>query len=80
MDRPGGFGSKFVFQIVPAVAALLVGFAAVAAGNGLLHSLLGLRLGLAGMTPLATGAVLSCYFLGFILERSVIRLKHTRSF
>jgi MFS family permease len=74
-----------VIQVVPAVAALLIGFAAVAAGNGLLHSLLGLRLGLAGLTPLAIGAVLSCYFFGFILatisgHRVVERAGHIRSF
>ena len=85
---PGGWaglGVSFVIKVVPAVAALLVGFAAVAAGNALLHSLLGLRLGLAGLTPLATGAVLSSYFFGFILgtlggHRVVERAGHIRSF
>ena len=71
--------------IFSSVAALLVGMAIMSVGNGLLGTLLPLRLAQAGGTALTVGVVMAGYFLGLVLGvftgyRLIIRVGHIRAF
>ncbi len=58
--------------------ALLLGVALIMAGNGLQSSLLGLRGSLDGFSSTAMGAVMSGYYVGFLLS-SLLTPKGVRS-
>lgn len=71
----------------PAVAAraLLIGIGLLMAGNGLQGSLLGLRAESEGFGVATTGAVMACYFVGFLAgsrsaEYLLARVGHIRVF
>ena len=49
------------------IATLLTGFAILITGNGLLGTLLSLRLASPAFSPMAVGIVQSGYYLGFML-------------
>lgn len=64
---------------------LLIGFALIMLGGGLQGTLLGLRAALEGFPTLATGLMMSAYYLGFLLgsaatSRLVARVGHIRVF
>ena len=68
-----------------ALSALLVGVALLLLGNGLQNTLLGVRAGIEGFPTLATGALMSAYFIGYIGgslygPMLVRRVGHVRAF
>jgi MFS family permease len=70
---------------VTAIAALLFGLAILLAGSGLLGTLLGLRAGVEGYGPALLGAVMSGFFIGFVIGAFVCpplirRVGHVRVF
>ena len=54
-------------SVVLSLWALFAGFALIIVGNGLQGTLLGVRASLSGFETGVTGAVMSCYYLGFML-------------
>ncbi len=72
-------------NVFTSVAALLIGMAIMSIGNGLLGTLLPLRLAQAGGTALTVGVVMAGYFLGLVLgvitgRHLIIRVGHIRAF
>ncbi len=67
------------------ISTLLFGMGVLLGGNGLLGTLLGVRAGLEGFGEIAVGAIMSAYFLAFILgtffcPAIVRRVGHIRAF
>ncbi len=67
------------------IATLLAGFAILITGNGLLGTLLSLRLASPAFSAMAVGVVQSAYYLGFMLGalsagHLIVRVGHHRSF
>lgn len=67
------------------IATLLTGFAVLITGNGLLGTLLSLRLASPAFSPMAVGIVQSAYYLGFMLGalsagHLIARIGHHRAF
>jgi len=67
------------------IAILLTGFAVLISGNGLLGTLLSLRLASPAFSPMAVGIVQSAYYLGFMLGalsagHLIARIGHHRAF
>ena len=72
-------------NVFTSVAALLIGMAIMSVGNGLLGTLLPLRLAQADGTALTVGVVMAGYFLGLVLgvitgRHLIIRVGHIRAF
>ncbi len=67
------------------IATLLTGFSILITGNGLLGTLLSIRLASPAFSPLAVGVVQSAYYLGFMLGalsggHVIARIGHHRAF
>ena len=74
-----------MIRLVIPVSALLLGVALLMAGNGLLTTLIGVRLGDSDQGEFRTGLVMSGYFLGLVLgalyaHRLVEQVGHIRTF
>jgi MFS family permease len=74
-----------LLSLVGSCWALLLGMALLSTGNGLQGPLLALRAVLEGFSTPVTGAIMSCYFLGFLAgsvlaPRLVARVGHVRVF
>lgn len=54
-------------SVVVSLWALFAGLALIVVGNGLQGTLLGVRASLSGFDTAVTGAVMACYYLGFML-------------
>ncbi len=72
-------------QILPAVWAVLLGATLLVLGNGLLGTLLGVRLTQAGQPPLVTGVVMAAFYLGLVVgalrgHRLIQGVGHIRMF
>ena len=71
--------------ILSSVGAIILGMGIVQVGNGLLTTLLGLRMGMEGFPTEVVGLVMSCYFAGQIIgarlvPRVIERVGHIRTF
>lgn len=74
-----------MFATFVRISTLLVGMSILLGGNGLLGTLLGVRAGLEGFGATVVGAIMSAYFLAFILgtffcPTIVRRVGHIRAF
>ncbi len=72
-------------QVLLSVSAVLAGAFLLLCGNGLLGTLLGVRLSMAAIEPIAIGAVMAAYFAGLLLgaryaEVVIRRFGHIRTF
>ena len=72
-------------DILSSVSAVLVGAGLLLAGNGLLGTLIGVRLSMGGSSPLAIGLVMAAYFAGLLVgaltaHRVMHRAGHIRAF
>jgi MFS family permease len=72
-------------HVIPVLTALLLGVGILVVGNGLLTTLLSVRMGIESIPPVAIGMVLACYSAGLIagtvLTRTLIeRAGHIRTF
>ena len=72
-------------QVLYSVSAVLAGAFLLLCGNGLLGTLLGVRLSIAATEPLVIGGVMSAYFAGLLLSalyasRVIRRFGHIRTF
>lgn len=73
------------FGVAAASWALFTGIALLMLGNGLQGSLLGIRSEVEGFSTAATGAVMTCYFIGFLAgsraaTRALMTVGHIRVF
>ncbi|MEL0110426.1 MAG: MFS transporter [Rickettsiales bacterium] len=72
-------------QVLLSVSAVLAGAFLLLCGNGLLGTLLGVRLSMAAIEPIAIGTVMAAYFAGLLLgaryaEVVIRRFGHIRTF
>ena len=72
-------------QVLYSVSAVLAGAFLLLCGNGLLGTLLGVRLSIAETEPLVIGGVMSAYFAGLLVSalnagRVIRRFGHIRTF
>src|ERR1700678_1054253 len=73
------------FSAIMANAPLLLGMGVLMLGAGLTSTLLGLRATLEGFPTLVTGAIMSCYYVGYVLgtfiaPRLLRKVGHIRVF
>src|SRR5687767_3097336 len=76
---------RFLKEAVSANSALLLGMALLTLGAGLQATLLGVRATLEGFSTLVTGAVMTGYYVGFVIgsvaaPKLVRRVGHIRVF
>lgn len=71
--------------VLASVAAVLLSIAIAQLGNGMLSSLVGLRLAVEGVSTIAIGLVGAAHFVGWIIgaataQRVIVRVGHIRAF
>jgi len=74
-----------VKAVLPLLTSLLLGTVLLLVGNGLLGTVLAVRLTYLAFSPLLTGAVMAAYFVGYgagalTMDRSIRRVGHIRVF